>query len=505
MQTSPLGLPLSGARHPRVNTHPPYVDSYGPEAIELAQMAGLFLDPWQQDSLTLMLAIGEDGKFTCFECAEILGRQNGKSAVLEARVLAGMILLGERTIIWTAHEVKTALELFLRLQQLFTALEEAGVIEPGDIKVSSSNGNHGILRKSTGQRIKFIARSKGSGRGFSGDLVLVDEAYAYTAAQQSALMPTMSARSVQGNPQIIYASSPPLDGESGEVLYALRERGEAGDDPSLLWRDWGLPGDLDNLDKVDLGSPVNWAATNPGYEIRISHAFIGKEYRAMGRSDPVGFARERLCIWPVQIKAEGGPISAELWQHLADGQSKRVGDVAFGVAIAKNRRYAAIAVCGRRADGLLHWEIIAHAPGTHWLVKRLVKLAKKHDPVAIAIDARGPSASVIAALAKAGIREPADPDNPQRGDLAITSGVDMGAAFGLFVDAALQERARHRDQAQLTTALAGAKVREIGDGAQAWGRKGSAEISCLEAVTLATWALDTRAHLLVEDGPPNLW
>ncbi|NJP33695.1 hypothetical protein [Micromonospora thermarum] len=503
MQTSPLGLPVRGARHPRVNTHPPYVDSYGPEAIELAQIAGLFLDPWQQDSLTLMLAIGEDGKFTCLECAEILGRQNGKSAILEARVLAGMILLGEKLIIWTAHEVKTALELFGRLGQLFEALEKAGVLEPGDIKVSSGNGYHGFLRRSTGQRIKFIARSKGSGRGFSGDVVIVDEAYAYTRAQQDALMPTMSARTVTGNPQIIYASSPPLDGESGEVLYALRERGESGTDPSLLWRDWGLAGDLDNLDKIDLGSPANWAATNPALGIRITVKWIqDTEYRAMS---PAGFARERLCIWPVQIKAEGGPISPELWRDLADKDSRRVGDVAFGVAIAKNRRYAAIAVCGRRADGLLHWEIIAHAPGTHWLVKRLVKLRKKHDPVAIAIDARGPAASVIAALNKVGIREPEDPDQPQRGDLAVTSGADMGAAFGLFVDAAVQLAARHRDQLQLSNALAGATVREIGDGAQAWGRKGSAEISCLEAVTLATWALDTRAHLLVEDGPPNLW
>jgi hypothetical protein len=42
-------------------------------------------------------------------------RQNGKDAILEARELAGLFLLGERLLIHSAHQFDTSLEHFRRL------------------------------------------------------------------------------------------------------------------------------------------------------------------------------------------------------------------------------------------------------------------------------------------------------------------------------------------------------------------------------------------------------
>jgi hypothetical protein len=78
----------------------------------------------------------------------------------------------------------------------------------------------------------------------SGDLVIIDEAYAYTIEQQEAQTPVILARP---NPQIIYTSSPPLSGETGDALYALRDRAEEPRTPPLdtgtgasaaRWRSW---------------------------------------------------------------------------------------------------------------------------------------------------------------------------------------------------------------------------------------------------------------------------
>jgi hypothetical protein len=88
---------LQGAAKPRVECVPPSAYSLGDEAVELARRAGLVLDPWQADSIRLMLSVREDGKWACFEYGEIVARQNGKGAILECRALAGLFLLDERS------------------------------------------------------------------------------------------------------------------------------------------------------------------------------------------------------------------------------------------------------------------------------------------------------------------------------------------------------------------------------------------------------------------------
>ncbi|MGA4726284.1 terminase [Micromonospora taraxaci] len=499
---------ISSARpavQPRVDVHPTYDVSYGPVAVELAARAGLILDPWQADALDVMLAVGPDGKYRCFEYGEIVSRQNGKGAVLEARALAGLFLLGEQLIMWSAHEYKTAMEGFRRTLALLRRLGAKvsdNLYDVGGVpvKVINTNGEESLERLDTGQRIKFVARSKGSGRGFSGDVNIIDETFAFTREQQEALLPTMSARP---NPQIIYTSSPPLTGDTGPVMFALRRRAEAGGDDSLGWRDWGVDGDLDGLDQVDLDDEDLWAAANPSLGCgRLTIEYVRRERRTMSAE---GFARERLGIWPREISSENGAIDLDHWQTLADRESRRAGAVAVAVDITPMRDRAAISVAGLRADGLMHWEVIEDRPDVDWLVGRLVELKAKHDPVAICIDGKGPGASFITALGKAGISTSEQRDEPRRGDLVVTGPQDMADAFGMFVDAARQSQGRHRDQGPLTSALAGAKTRPCGDGGMAWGRKGSANIAPLVAVTLAHWAYETRAHLIVEAGAPNIW
>lgn len=497
LRTSPLGLP--GSPRPRVDTYAPYEVTYGPAAVRLAEAAGLFLDPWQQESLHRMLAVDEHGRWRHFEVAELVARQNGKGSILEARVLAGFLLFGERLIMWSAHEYKTAIELFLRVKQLVGTLIEAGEIDGSDIKVIHTNGEQGFERLSTGQRVKFIARSKDSGRGFSGDLNVIDEAYAYTPAQQSALMPTMSARA---NPQIVYASSPPLDGASGEVLYALRERGDPSaprpadappwqQDESLAYRDWGAAGDLESLDGIDLGDPGLWAATNPAFRVRISEQFVAREFRAMTREH---FARERLGIWPRRATGRSGVIPDEVWRALVDpaaGEPARVArprDVVFVAQVNSTRSHTTIAAVGARPDGSLLASIVDHRPGTHWAPARLAELARRHNPLFIVAQDKGPTGSLFTALADLGITEAEDRERPRRGDLVVPWAADVAVAYGLFLDAVVdQRRLFHLDEGPLNVALAEAKTRALA-GSTAWDYT-VPSAGPLLAVTLGVWAV----------------
>ncbi|MGH3978098.1 MAG: hypothetical protein ACRDRZ_03690 [Pseudonocardiaceae bacterium] len=474
---------------------PPYVDSLGQEAIELARRAGLELDDWQQQALMGLLAIRDDGKWACFEFAEVVARQNGKGAILEARALAGFLLLAEQLIMWSAHEFKTSVQAFRRFRQLLRTLGE----QVGDnenlidvdgilVKIHNTNGEEGFERPDTLQQIKYVARSKGSGRGFSGDLVFVDEAFAYTPAQQDAMMPTTLARP---NPQIVYTSSPPLDGISGEVMFALRQRAAAGGDGALGYRDWGIAGDLEHLDQVDLDDPQLWAAANPGLGIRITQERIATLRRSMSDA---GFGREVLGLWPKRHEG-GGAIDTAQWASMADALSRRDGDVGLGVDIAPTRDYAAIALYGARVDGLGHGQLVDYRAGTAWIVPRLVELREALGPVAVGMG-RGTCASLKTDLDNAGFARPPDEDEPGRGDLAVAGGADMSAACGQMIDATRQESFRHLGQPQLDAAVSGAQAKVGGD-TIAWSRKdASTDICPLVSLTTARWAYLTRVDAL---------
>lgn len=516
LQTS-APSPLLGARKPRVELYPPHERTYGPAAVDLTRRAGQDLDGWQSDSLDLMLGLRHDDLWACPEYAEWVSRQNGKGGIGEARVLAGMFVIREKLMLWSAHEYKTAMEAFRRVDDLLRALgRSAGKnliivenmplwiraddgterMEIGEVtvKVNNTNGEESFERLDTRQRLKFIARSKGSGRGFSGDLNIVDESFAYTLAQQAALMPTLSARK---NPQIVYLSSPPLDGETGDVMFNLRERAEAGGDDQLGYRDWGLAGDLSNLRVIDLGDRSTWAAANPAFGIRISEESVAREFRSMSAED---FARERLGIWPKRIGGAGGVIDTQLWAQMIDPESRRDGDVALAVDVTPLRTHASISMYGVRADGLGHVQVVTYGEGVDWVVAKLGALIEALNPVAVALDPKGGAGALLGeltadpALGGLGLREPQDPEHPERGDLALATAAEVAQATGQMIDACRQRKLRHTGQVELTSAVSNAKTRPLAD-AVAWGRKQSdVDISPLVSVTLARWAYVTRIN-----------
>lgn len=217
---------LLGSQVPRFQTVPRARSTAGPEAIECAASAGLLLDPWQE--LVLNGALGElpGGKWAAPEVGLIVPRQNGKGGILEARELAGLFIFGERLILHSAHEFKTAAEAFLRLKELIVNTPDLlSQVKRGGIH--TAHGEEGIELKS-GQRIRFVARSTGSGRGFTGDLIVLDEAYNLSSANMSALLPTIAAKSIHGNPQIWYTSSAPLPRQESDTLRRLCKRGRDG-------------------------------------------------------------------------------------------------------------------------------------------------------------------------------------------------------------------------------------------------------------------------------------
>jgi hypothetical protein len=485
-------IDLASVERPRVLHLPRYGTSAGDEAIELAASAGLYLDPWQQFVLRSSLGERADGRWAAFEVGLIVARQQGKGAVLEARELAGLVLFGEKMVMHTAHELKTSMRHFKRLQKLF---EGSADLSRRVRKVIISNGKEG-MEMHDGAELQCLARSKNSGRGFSGDLVVFDEAYALTDEHMEASIPTTLA---MDNAQVWYTSSPPLDAVSGQVLMSLRDRGEAGTNSRLAWFDYGLAGKLDELDTVRLDDRGNWYAALPS----LRSGRVREENVQVMRDSLTdkGFAREILGMWPPGLGSSFQVIPESDWSDAFDVESEIDGPLALAAAVSVDRSRAAIAACGRREDGLLHVEItstplrVDNRNGTAWVIPRLADIAGRVKPAAVVIDEFGPTGSLIPAAEEAGL------------EVTRLGTAAAARAYGMFYDAVSGPDhdgrvLRHIGQPELTAAVAGAKRRPLGEGF-AWDRKSpTVDITTLVAATNALWGYAIRAQ---DGGPPNLW
>lgn len=460
-----------GAQEPRIRVVPPYVSSAGQEAIEVAELAGLFLDPWEK--LVLVDALGENdmGRWAAFRVGLEVARQNGKGAVLEARELAGLFAFGERLIIHSAHEQATASEHFERMLRLMEGVPE---FDRRILKVVRGKGSEAIKLRD-GFRIFFKTRTGGGGRGFTGNLVVFDEAMMLAAAFMAALVPLMAAQSMVGDPQLWFAGSAVDKQKTEHGIEFSRVRSDALKGVArLAYFGWNAP--FDDPGAVPAGAlddPAMWALANPGMGIRISEQYIADERLALGARE---FAVERLGVgdWPDPSENPDQVIADDAWDGLVDPGSKRVGAVSFTFDVTPDGRKASIAVGGHREDGLEHVEIVEHRDGTDWLVGRLEQLQDAHSPESIQCDARNPAASkFVDDLTNRGVRVE-----------EIDSADHAQACSGLVI-AVRDQTFRHLGTPEVKAALKGAGKRPLGDG-WAWSRKNSSvDISPLVALTLA--------------------
>ena len=467
-----------GSQSPRIESVPSFHTSSADDAVDLIALAGKILDPWQRNVLEGALGERLDGRWSAFEVGIVVPRQNGKNVIIEARELAGMFIFGETTIIHSAHQFKTARKSFRDMEKMIrntpVFFEQVLGWKPGmspweDIKGIRTSGSELSIELANGAKLDYQARSTGGGRGFTGDLIILDEAYDLTMDEIAAMMPTMAARSMDGNPQIWYTSSAGMP--KSAALADLRERGIAGDSPRLAYYEWSAEDTADS-DSVDA-----WYQANPGLGIRISEEYV-RETELEGMDDEQ-FRRERLGIW---AKLGGDKaFTPSQWKVLQDTESLPSHIVSFGVDVPPSRDSAIISVASLRPDGIIHVEDIDRRVGTSWLPSRLKQLQDEWKPVAIVVDAGSPAGALIPEFRRECVR------------VLEVSGRQYWQARGLFTDAVVEKTIRHIGPDELTEAVENVVRKFVGDQLFKWARgTASDDISPVVAVTLALLGMDLK-------------
>ena len=505
----------------------PKLSAVGREVADLAALAGLNLDPWQAWVMDNALIQREqvfwnefteryENQWQHFEVGLVVSRQNGKGSILEARELAGLFVLGERLIIHSAHQFDTSKEAFHRILYL---IENTPDLDQEVSRVSRSHGEEGIELRN-GQRLRFRTRTKGGGRGFTGDCLILDEAMILNSDQVAALMPTLSARP---NPQLWYTGS--AGDKDASQLGRVRHRAIKGNDPRLFYAEWSIDGcnafcpkgctDHD-LQRMPEDCPVerqeearekvllSYAKSNPGLGIRISVEHIDAESRSMSEES---FAMERLGVgdWPVEGD-EWRVLGKSQWDSRKDEESQIIGDFVLAVDTTPNTEYSCIGVCGLNRNGMTHIEVTSdsefdplrpydHRPGVRWVVPRVHEIWKTQKPLAVAIDKAHQAGAFIEELEDLGIKV----ISPLPREYAQACGELYS---GVIPRKGNEPSLVHIGQPPLTQAVAGADKREL-EGSWAWSKKLSvSDISPLVACTVALWGFK---KMQLEPKPSAPW
>lgn len=160
-------------------------------------------------------------------------------------------------------------------------------------------------------------------------------------------------------------------------------------------------------------------------------------------------------------------------------------EVVLGCEISEDRRHAAIVAAGRMSKVVVDLVFYDHPRD---VVGELVRLYAVRGPVAVVVDGRSQSATLLGPLAEAGIA------------VTLPSSQDVVVAHLRFLDLVNEGRLEHRGQEPLTAAVRASDRRPLA-GAQAWDRRVLTDQAPLVAASLAVWAF-TRWE---EMSRPGVW
>ena len=454
---------------PRQRTEARRAETFGDLAADIAAGYGLVLDDWQRDVLDGWLGTRRDGLWAGLTCGLAVPRQNGKNATLEVRELFGL-LRGEK-FLHTAHEVKTARKHFLRLQHFFGRKADDPAAKFPELnalvaEVRNVNGQEAIFLKNGGS-VEIVARSKGSGRGFTVDCLVMDEAQELSDEDLEALMPTTSAAPM-GNPQWIYTGTPPGPKARGEVFSRVRRESLSGRAKRQAWDEWSITAATETDD------PKALAATNPALGSRLQAKVCAGERANMSEE---GYRRERLGEW-LEDSHGLGVISAADWSARLDPASAIVGDPVLVLDVSPMATHSCIVAGGMNADGRPHVEITSdgstldYRPGTDWAVSLLGAAVERRGSVTVWIVQGSAAEALVPRLEAVGV------------SVEFLKRADYAAACVQFAS----DLPAHLGQKPLTDAVLAGVKKGTDEGLWTWGRvKSSTDITPLVGATAAAW------------------
>lgn len=422
------------------------------KTLQLMSAYGINLLDWQKAIVYRWLAVHwfEETKQWMWsnpKAGLLVPRQNGKTEIIIARIIGGMIFMDE-ALIYTAHSDKTVDEVKRRVQNFFyNAKEEVRNLLTPEFDKDPKSLDY--LETRGGGRCVFRTRTRTGGLGTTNDTLILDEAQEETDAQQEALLPTISAGKSQ-NQQILRAGTPPSGGGTGTVFIRIRQNVVDGKDHETCWQEWSVELMTDPSDEEA------WYNANPSLGYHLMIMAVRNEAKDMAIDS---FNKMRLG-W-IAGKESARAISDEHWNVLAVEKVtlEQPPRLVYCIKFAPDGSAVSLGVGVYMPNDTVHVELIERKPmsaGTYWLTNWLFDKSnlRWRNCAKIIIDGASGTQLLLEELTRT--------DHRISKKILTPNAKEAGAAYAAFYTAIEQKTITHYDQPALNGSIKTAKKRSIG-------------------------------------------
>jgi hypothetical protein len=499
---------ILGCETPRIYT-PPRRDltdpanTHGYACIAFAeQILEVHLFPWQKWLLLHALELDDQGLYRFRTVVVEVARQNGKSLLLTVLALWHLYGLGSREIIGTAQDLTRSEASWA---DAVDWIENSPELEPFllDVKRGHPKVLTVLYQDESEVRncvYRVAAATRRGARGFSGDLVLLDELREHQSWDSwSAVTNTMNARpkaqawafSNAGTLESIvlrhlravaHKSLDWPDGDNDRVLLS----DDAEDDGSLGWFEWSAPMDVERADRQ------GWAQANPSlnHSDVVENCITERTLQGVYATSPASdFEVEVLCRW--QSISDGGPFPSESWSDTADTVAKVAPGTSSAVCleIPGDRTRAYILRATIDTEGTPVVGVWADQAGTDWVIPFLKRNRKRYNTIVLRIGGGVPASSFANEIEEAGL------------PWTKWQHAEVAAGFGQTYDHLRDRTMRHLPHPALDAAATSAATKDHPDGGKVIdAARSPTDTSPLTGAIGAVWGL---GHL--PDDRPSIY
>lgn len=452
---------------PRYTTLPTGRPSLGWRVIELAELLGFKLMPWQQYVLVVALETRADGKLVYREVRLTVPRQSGKTILLMVLMLHRCLAFGaDQRVAFAMQNGRTAREKLF--DDFLPVIRRSPISEL--VSERRSNGSE-ALTFPNGSMWKLMSNQESSGHGGTLDVGVIDEAFSQIDGRtEQAMKPAMVTRP---NAQLWIVSTAGTN-ESvwfNEKVDAGRALADSGTTEGVAYFEWSA------LPQTDPGDESAWVKCMPALGHTINLDVIRSDYMSTPTNEfkraYLNISLDKRASAPWRVLQESDFNRAVSKQRILDE-----GGVLLGVEVPLDRSVTALSVAGRTDDGRPKVELADHRGGTAWVIDRVKGMFDRNpDLYGVVIDTGAPAATFIEKLTQEGI------------PVILIGGDDHArwaqSLFDLMKDGGVLLSGQDAQRA----AWQGATKRSYGD-RWLWSRRDeSVDISPLVSATLALGAL----------------
>lgn len=405
------------------------------------------------------------------------------SVLFVARIIYG-IIFRKAIGLYTAQQLSTANIVKRRVQDFFYESEYEEIFNLLTPRFREKPRNYDFIEFENGARYRFTTRSRMNGLGETNDEVLNDEAADMLDSHAETLRPTVSAAKT-GNPQFIFAGTPPMAETVGEVFARTRKKILSGD-PGC-WQEWSVETLTDPHDKEA------WFRTNPSLGKSLLVKAVEDEATSLSLD---GFNRMRLGWWAgVENKRA---IQQTDWDacYTAKPEYDESYSKIFAVKFSPDRSMFAIAGARQLTNGRVHVEIVMYRPMTDGFQKIVkyfsdspfgAKTPRWREASRIIVDGATGQAILFEDMTSSGI--------PAK-KILQPNVREISSAHEFIFNAIKEHTFSHYRQPVLDQTVRITKTRPIGrQGAFGWESMNREMTTCaLDAATLAYWGAKTLSE-----------